>query len=34
MTDELRQKLLDVRTEVGKAVVGQDGALWHTAQTR
>ncbi|WP_108249871.1 AAA family ATPase [Planctomonas deserti] len=27
MTDELRQKLLDVRTEVGKAVVGQDGAV-------
>jgi MoxR-like ATPase len=27
MTDELRQKLLDVRTEVGKAVVAQDGAV-------
>ena len=27
MTNELRQKLLDVRVEVGKAVVGQDGAV-------
>jgi MoxR-like ATPase len=27
MTDELRQRLRDVRTEVGKAVVGQDGAV-------
>ena len=27
MTDELRQKLIDVRAEVGKAVVGQDGAV-------
>ncbi|BDZ45994.1 hypothetical protein GCM10025866_19030 [Naasia aerilata] len=27
MTDELRQSLRDVRTEVGKAVVGQEGAV-------
>ncbi|WP_210480657.1 MoxR family ATPase [Naasia sp. SYSU D00948] len=27
MTDELRQRLRAVRTEVGKAVVGQDGAV-------
>jgi MoxR-like ATPase len=27
MTDELRQRLRDVRTEVGKAVVGQEGAV-------
>ncbi|WP_150306905.1 AAA family ATPase [Planctomonas psychrotolerans] len=27
MTNELRQKLADLRSEVGKAVVGQDGAV-------
>ncbi|MFD1715654.1 AAA family ATPase [Amnibacterium flavum] len=27
MSDDLRQRLSDVRTEVGKAVVGQDGAV-------